>query len=120
MEAGPHGQQSNRRRKTWLAQSWKQFDCTGRVPGARQAQISGRGTEAAESAGLSEDRGRLARFHHYLRAAPFRGRQTMNSVPSPSSLRTWMSPPWASTSRRAMVNPSPTPPVARDLDLSTR
>ena len=48
------------------------------------------------------------------------GRSNVKVAPWPGVLSARMEPPWASTSCRAMVRPSPTPPVARVREGSTR
>src|SRR5262249_22930447 len=47
-------------------------------------------------------------------------RRTTNSEPLPSSLRTFMLPPCASTMARAMASPRPVRPSAPARDLSAR
>ena len=48
------------------------------------------------------------------------GRRMTNRLPCPTTLSASMDPPWASTSLRAMVSPSPVPPVLREREGSAR
>jgi alkylation response protein AidB-like acyl-CoA dehydrogenase len=52
--------------------------------------------------------------------AYLRGRCTANVLPSPETLWTVTSPPWARANSRAMDRPSPTPPSSRLRARSTR
>ncbi len=96
--------------------------------GARGAGSAGAGGEASQSSASSTNGvtarmppgDGVARTRRAGRWAAPRGTSTVKVVPSPSSLLTWMEPPWSFTSSLTSASPIPIPSRVRAGASGTR